>query len=383
LAAFQAGDMPGAQTQFEAALSKDPQAYEAHYSLAVVRERLGSPTGAQSSYQKALDIVPDYSPAVMGYAQLMVRTDRADAAESYLSGLRAKVPGSAAVLTALAEVSSAQGKSSEAQELAKEALKKNPDYRPAMLLLARDHYRRRRLDLALYTLTAILDGYGEENPPRDKNNAEARLLRALIYKEQNNRRGAMEELTRVLELRPDIVEARLNLAAYMLEAGNATEAVPMLETALKYDANNVLVHLNLGDGYRLQGRPRDAIERLQFVLKKDSELAQAHYNLGLVYMFSNNIPGIGAIAALDKAIGEFERYKEMAPRSRPGAGDDVDELIKRARNKKAIAEAMAAPAPEPPPPAAPAKGKDAPPAEGDTGGATDDGFSDEEFDDFE
>jgi hypothetical protein len=83
-----------------------------------------------------------------------------------------------------------------------------------MVTLARDHYRARRLDLALYTLTAILDGYGTENPPRDKNNADAHLLRALILKEQGKRKAAIEELGSVLGCVPDLVEARLHLATY-------------------------------------------------------------------------------------------------------------------------------------------------------------------------
>ncbi len=58
------------------------------------------------------------------------------------------------------------------QRLAQEALKLNPDYRPAMVIIARDHFRNRRLDLALYALQAILDGFEpvNENPPRDKEN---------------------------------------------------------------------------------------------------------------------------------------------------------------------------------------------------------------------
>src|SRR5690606_26054425 len=104
-------------------------------------------------------------------------------ASSFLRVHRAQAKDSAAILAAEAELASQQKDSGQAQKLAQRALKLDPDYRPAMVVLARDHYRNRRLDLALYTLTAILDGYGPENPPRDANNAEARVLRALIYKE--------------------------------------------------------------------------------------------------------------------------------------------------------------------------------------------------------
>jgi tetratricopeptide (TPR) repeat protein len=210
-----------------------------------------------------------------------------------------------------------------------------------MMTLARDHYRRRRLDLALYTLTAILDGYGPENPARDKNNAAAMLLRGLIYKEQGRRRDAFSQFKRAVELRPDLVEARLNLAKYMLEAGNAAEAAPMLEGALRYDATNVLAHLDLGDAYRLLGRPNEAKQHLDWVLAKDSSLAQAHYNLGLLYLFSQSVPGLRPTEAMDKAVSHFERFREMRARTAPGAGDDAEELIQRAKNKKAILQATA------------------------------------------
>jgi predicted Zn-dependent protease len=100
-----------------------------------------------------------------------------------------------------------------------------------MMTIARDHYRKRRLDLALYTLKAILDGFGDENPARDRNSAEARLIRGLILKEQNNKKGAMEDFKLAVSLRPDLVEARIQLASYLLESGAAAEAANLLEGA--------------------------------------------------------------------------------------------------------------------------------------------------------
>ena len=105
-------------------------------------------------------------------------------------------------------------------------------------------------------MKGILDGYGEENPPRDKNNAEAHLIRGLIYKEQGLRGPAIQELQKSLELRPDLVESRVQLSAYFLEAGNAADAQQLLEPALKYDADNVIAHLNLGDGVSVARAPR-------------------------------------------------------------------------------------------------------------------------------
>jgi Tfp pilus assembly protein PilF len=346
--AFAEADLKGAAEQFSRAIALDRGAYPAHVGLGIVQERRGELSKAVESYSAALAIAPEYAPAIAAKVRLLCVMDRLSEAESFARAAAGKYPENAAVLGALAEVTSARGDSAAAQELAQKALKKDPDYRPAMVTLARDHYRARRLDLALYTLTAILDGYGQENPPRDKNNADARLLRAQIYKERGKRKLAMEELQAVLALRPDLVAARLQLAAYMLEAGNAAEARPLLEKALEYDPANLLVHLNLGDAYRLLGKPQDALDHLHWVSRKDESLAQTHYNLGLLYLFSSGVPGVTEEQAIDRAIEAFERFKKLEPRAARGAGDDVDDLITRARNKKAILEALKA-EPEAPP----------------------------------
>jgi Tfp pilus assembly protein PilF len=269
-----------------------------------------------------------------------------------------KLPKSAAVTAALAEVKSLDGDSAEAQRVAQEALKKDTDFRPAMLTLARDHYRARRLDLALYTLKGILDGYGPENPARDKNNAEARMLRAVIFKEQGLKKPAIEDFEKALEFRPDLVEARVQLATYRLESGNAQEAAQLLEGALRYDNDHVLARLNLGDAYRLLGKASEAKRELEWVLKQDPNMAEAHYNLGLVYLFSASIPGVSPKEAANRAISELEIYTKMKPRG-SGVPDDTEELITRAKTKKALIEAKeaeqaAAPAPAAPAPKGPA-----------------------------
>jgi len=367
--AFKAGDLQGAKNQFSQATQADPKAYQAFYSLGVVKERLNETSGALTAYRQATTIVPDYEPAIVAYAVLLARSGKPDDAVDFLNQRQAQMSKSAAVTAALAEVKSIQGNSGEAQRLAQEALKLNPDYRPAMITLARDHYRARRLDLALYALKGILDGYGEENPPRDKNNAEAHLLRGLIYKEQGSRALAIQELQKALELRPDLVEARVQLSSYFLESGNAADAQQMLEPALKYDSDNVIAHLNLGDAYRLLGRPADSKRELEWVKARDATIAQVHYDLGLLYLFTDNFPGVTPSQAVDTAIDELTQYKKMKPRVAGGTPDDTDELITRAKTKKALLESNAS-APQPAAAAAPAAGAAPAAAPAATGGAS-------------
>ena len=257
------------------------------------------------------------------------------------------MPKSAAVAAALAEVKSLQKDTTTAQRLAQEALKINPDYRPAMVVIARDHYRNRRLDLALYALQAILDGFEPvaENPPRDKDNAEALLLRGLIWREQNNRAGAIDQFRKAVQRRPDLVEARVQLATYLLEAGNAEEALPILEGAVRFDSDNLPAHLALGDAYRLLGRWADAKKEFEWVLARDQSLPQVHYDLGLMYLFAPSIPGMTAKQQVAEAQKELKKFQELRKRDVP---DDSDELLNRAKVKEGELTAGSAPAAAPP-----------------------------------
>ncbi|MRG93230.1 tetratricopeptide repeat protein [Polyangium spumosum] len=348
MAAFAAGDLSAAKGLFQQVIQADARAHHAHYSLGAVQERLREPEAA-SSYQKALSITPDYEPAIIAYAMLLARQGKLGEAEKLLTEKRAIMPRSAAVTATLAEVKSLQKDTGSAQRLAQEALKINPDYRPAMVVIARDHYRNRRLDLALYALQAILDGFGADNPPRDKENPEALLLRGLILREQSERAGAMDNFRRAVQRRPDLVEARVQLAAMLLEAGNGQDALPLLEGAVKFDSDNLPAHLALGDTYRLLGRYGDAKREFEWVLARDASMPQVHYDLSLLYLFAPSVPGMTAKQQVAEAISELKKYQELR---RKGVRDDSDELLQRAKLKEGELAAAAAAAVEAPAPVA-------------------------------
>lgn len=365
--AFVGGNLAGARDMFSRAAQADPRAYQAFYSLGVVQERLKDRAGAAASYQKAFGVVPSYEPAIVAYGMLKAKQGQASEADAFLTKKRGEVPKSAAIPAALAEVKSIAGDTTSAQQLAQEALKINPNYRPAMIVIARDHYRHRRIDLALYSLQAILDGFEpkEENPPRDKDNAEALLLRGIILREQGNRAGAIDQFQKAVQRRPDLVEARVALATYLLEAGNAEQALPLLEGALRFDADNLAAHLALGDTYRLLGRYPEAKQRFDHVVSKNASLPQTHYNLGLLYLFAPSVQGMTPMQQVDAATASLTKYQQLRPK---GVSDDSDELLQRAKLKRGELEAAQAAAnPPPAPPPAPAGGAATPPADAGEG----------------
>ncbi len=363
MTAFVGGDLQNAKKLFAQATQTDPKAYQAYYSLGVVQERLKDDSGALASYRQAYTIISDYEPAIVSFALLKARKGNGGEADSFLTQKKNELPKSAAVLAALAEVKSLAKDSGSAQTLAGEALKINPDYKPAMIVIARDYYRSRKIDLALYALKAILDGYDKDNTARDKENAEALLLRGLIYKEQGDRAGAMDQFTKAVARRPDLVEARVQLATFLLQAGSGDQALPLVEGALRFDSENLSAHLLLGDCYRLQGKVAEAKQRFDYVISKDASLPQVHYNYGLLYLFAPSVPGMTPMQQVDAASASLKKFQELRPK---GESDDSDELLNRAKLKRGeleAAKAAATPAAPPPKDAAPAApAKDAAPA---------------------
>ncbi|MBK6512783.1 MAG: tetratricopeptide repeat protein [Polyangiaceae bacterium] len=348
--AFVGGDLPNAKRLFQSATEADSKAFQAYYSLGVVQERLRD-DGALSSYRQAYTIIKDYEPAIVAWAMLKARKGSTSEADSFLTQKRNELPKSAAVVAALAEVKSLAKDSGSAQSLAAEALKINPDFKPAMITIARDYYRARKLDLALLSLKAILEGFDEENKARDPENAEALLLRGLIFKEQGDRLGAIDTFQKALAKRPDLVEARVQLATFLLQSGGVEQARPLVEGALRFDAESLPAHLLLGDCYRLEGKYPEAKQRFDYVLGKDASLYHAHYNLGLLYLNAPSMPSMSPMQQVDAATASLKKYQDLRPK---GSVDDSDELLQRAKLKRGELEAaQQAAAPTPPPPAPP------------------------------
>jgi tetratricopeptide (TPR) repeat protein len=335
--AWTAGDLQAAKTAFMDAASRASGAGGPRYSLGCVLQRLGDNQGALDAYRAAYGANPKYEVAIGAYAQLLAQTGRGPDAEQFLSTKQAQNPDSVRLMAYLAEVKSIEGNSPGCQQLAQQALAKQPNFKEAMVVIARDYYRSHRWDLAKYALQAILDGAEDGSiPPRDEGNPDALLMRALIERESGDRKHALLDFDKAIARRPDLFEAYVNLGEMKLEAGNATEARSPLEKAVRYAPNVPVAHLDLGDCYRLLGRPGDAKSELQKAMSMDSTLAGVHYDLGLLYLFSPTVPGVTSPDdQLSKAIQELETYKSMRnARAAKGPGDDVDELLSTAKRKQ-------------------------------------------------
>jgi tetratricopeptide (TPR) repeat protein len=353
-AAWRQADLAGAKAAFREAADKDSKSPAPLYSLGTVNERLGDNAQAERAYRDAIAVDEGYELAIGALSALLARTGHTDDAESLLNSKLRKAPGSARLKTYLAEVKSIAGDPTGAQKIAQEVLRDHPEAKEAMIVIARDHYRARRYDVALYAVRAIVEG-SPDIPARDKDNAEVRLLRGLIKRELGDRMGALADFEEAIARRPDLFEGYVNVGEMKLEAGNAQAALPVLEQAVKYAPANAIARLDLGDCYRLLGRTAEAKRELEYALRQDSSLAHAHYNLGLLYLYSPSVVGVSdGEKQMALAIKSFETFKSMKGTGR-GFGDDVDDLLSTAKRKQAeikVKKQAEQPAPSPAGPAA-------------------------------
>lgn len=344
--AWMKGDLATAKKQFQEAASLAPKSPSPPYSLGVIEEHLGNVSGAQQAYRTAFSNDPAHEHSMCAYALSLANGKSPGEADTFLTDKRAKNDKSPRLTACHAEVKSIQKDHATAQQLGQDALRMDPNFKDAMVTLARDHYRARKMDLAKYALQAVLEGFGDATPARDKDNAEAHLLRGLIMRESGSRIVALKDFEEATKRRPDLVEGLVNLGSMRLEAGNANEALGPLEMATKFAPNNALAHLNLGDNYRLLQRYPEAKAEFDKALSLDSSLAAAHYDLGLMYLTAQSIPGTSADQQVSTAIKELETYKTMRGAKAPaGVNDEIDDLLNRAKAKQAeLKNTVAAPA---------------------------------------
>jgi len=352
---YNAGDLPGAATQFQNAIGAEPKAYEAYYALGVTYERMGKNADALEAYRNAYKLNPNYDAAIAAYGFLLYRQGSRTEAENFLSDQSAKNPKALGVMTALAEIKSLSGDSNSAQTLAGNVLTVEAKYEPAMVLIARDHYRRGRVDLATYVLSAILDGQktteekekgltAKTNPPRAPNNAEAHMLRAIILQKMGERLPAAKWFESAAKLRPDLVDAQLQVGLIRLEANDAEGALEPLRRAVQYNSGSVEAHLALGDAYRLGTKPAEAKKEYQWVIAATGAPANlkalAQYNMGLLYFLTPGIDGLSDVQRYDKSVEFWNQYKSAkGTAAGPSWPQDVEDLMEQARRARLAAEA--------------------------------------------
>ncbi|HXW57315.1 MAG TPA: tetratricopeptide repeat protein [Candidatus Cybelea sp.] len=250
------GDLTAARNDLEEAFSKlGDQKIRVETGMELVE--LYSATADLDKAAATLSVLRGIEPTdpVLLYTAYRVYSDMA--AESLLT-LSIVAPSSARMRQAIAHELAKQGKTAEAIENYRAAVKLDPNL-PGL------HFE---LADMLNTSSAPADQAEAESEykkalevnPLDEQ-AEARLGEIALRK--NNLKGAYDRYTRAVELRPNDPDANIGLAKVLMSMNEPQKAEPLLEHAIQLDPTSAVAHFRLSTVYREMGRAADAKQEIE------------------------------------------------------------------------------------------------------------------------
>jgi len=134
----------------------------------------------------------------------------------------------------------------------------------------------------------------------DSENADAHYILGTISKSRNDRDGAIVQLTRALDIKPDFEFAYRDLASTLLESGQTQKAKDVLERATLAFPESAEFQFYLGNMLSHEGDYGNAIARYRKALSIQPGSAESHKNLADVLRKSGELDQ--AMASYQKAI---------------------------------------------------------------------------------
>ena len=134
--------------------------------------------------------------------------------------------------------------------------------------------------------------------------AHTRNLGKAYFENPTNKKQAVEELRKALDLAPNSARDRLNYALALLGAGQTKEGVAELERVQKQDASIPHTWFNLGIEYKRLGDFERATRQFEQIVKLVPDEPVSHYNLGVLYKMTDRV---------EDAIKKFELTAQLNP----------------------------------------------------------------------
>ena len=111
----------------------------------------------------------------------------------------------------------------------------------------------------------------------------AHYLYGIFHQENANRKKAIKEFIRALQLRPSLTDARFRLSTLFVEEGRQTDGIHQYELLVKYKPSHVGAHRNLAFLLEQSGRFEDAERHLIAIASLFPTNAYHQTNLGRFY----------------------------------------------------------------------------------------------------
>jgi arylsulfatase A-like enzyme/Flp pilus assembly protein TadD len=226
--------------------------------------------------------------------------------ETLLAQVQEKDPNMYIVPFMLGEAATRQQKWEVASTLFQRCLRLNPNFDQAMTGLSRVLMYLGKTDEAVQWLRSAL----KQNPA----NYRAWYQLGLIESKTDSN-AAIADYEKGISIQGSFAPLRRDLGLLYFQQQNYAEAVKHLSKAAELGVNDAPLYNFLGISYGHTDRLAKAVESYKHALKLDPALAEAHLNLGFAYQKLGQAPS--ARKEYTEACRLQEKFCQLAPRARP------------------------------------------------------------------
>ncbi|MFM7132744.1 MAG: tetratricopeptide repeat protein, partial [Planctomycetota bacterium] len=212
-------------TLFARALERDPGNYKAHYLLGLEERDAGRDDAAIAHFEAALRARPAWADPRLGWANLLLRRDRAAEALPVLAEAAERADANPQVLNTYGLCLLSVGRPADAERFLRRAVEMDPGYANARFHLGDALAARGDLAGAVEQWQAVAG-----LAPRD---AEVRIKIGLALGELGKQADAIASLRDAIRLAPASPEARYSLAVALHAAGDAAGSRREIDEALR------------------------------------------------------------------------------------------------------------------------------------------------------
>jgi len=266
--AYGRGDFASAVTFLQSAVSEVPGAPDIYYYIAEAQRQQGNGNAALENYNLALEAQENFSPALLGRAQLSLLEEEPDL-EDIQVDLEAAVMAEPAYADAWLELAHVQ------------LLAGDVEGAQAVLVKAEGLER------------------GQESPMLYLYQAQANLL-------LDDPQAALQDAQKANQMDISLLAAYRTLGEIYHQLGQDAKSIPPLEIYARYATSDSTAPALLGIAYARSGQLEQALEWLNKALEMNEQQAQAHAWRGLVLLEQEE--AADAYQDFDRALlldGEF------------------------------------------------------------------------------
>jgi len=236
------------------------------------------------SLQLPLNSVPD----LLAYGRYLALADNKPAAQKTLLSVLARNPKSGEAYMLLSRLYLADKQPLEAELVLKRAITVQPDYWPAIQLMALFQLERGQLSAAIDHLQQVIL-LTPDNATALTNLGSAYLLNGQLQ-------AAADTYQQALQKSPEpFIQANLATVYYYL--GRMKDAIRLYQQAIEQNQTDFVLHGNIADAYRQNKQPAEA---------------QLHYQQAITLLKNRTQPDARALALQAHYLVQLDRHQEAS-----------------------------------------------------------------------